>query len=255
MNPVIYDLSRHDHLSVTGEDRRSFVNGLCTSNIATLDNNNWLRTCFLNAKGRVLAVADVVARPESLWLVVEPGRGSELAAHLDDHAIMDDVEIGQVSETAHYCWRTPSDVWDTGPQLGAAPADPSGFDDVEAMRIEAGLPRDGVDVTDKNFPFESLLSRVIDYQKGCYLGQEPVARVHYKGRAQRTMCGLRLGRKALAGAVVVRDSREIATVTSTAISDRRGPIGLAYLRRDDASPGAQVEVDGVPAQVAELPFG
>jgi tRNA-modifying protein YgfZ len=128
---------------------------------------------------------------------------------------------------------------------------------LEIRRIEAGMPRYGVDVDEGNFPFESLLIRHIDYDKGCYLGQEPVSRVHHQGNASKAMRGLRIQGPAPvdAGAVVSHPDRASAgTVTSAAVSPDFGSIALAYIHRSVFAPGTEVTVAGRPATIVDLPF-
>jgi tRNA-modifying protein YgfZ len=126
----------------------------------------------------------------------------------------------------------------------------------EIVRIETGRPRHGLDMSEDNLPAEAgIVERAVSFTKGCYVGQEPVARMHYKGRPNRHLRGLRLSASTDAGAAVVADGKEVGRVTSTALSPALGPIALALVRREVA-PGAEVSVgDGGPsATVIELPF-
>ena len=96
----------------------------------------------------------------------------------------------------------------------------------------------------------------ISFSKGCYVGQEPVARMHYKGRPNRHLRGLRLSGPADRGSALQANGKEVGRVTSTALSPALGPIALALVRREVA-PGDQVAAgeDGLTATVVELPFG
>jgi tRNA-modifying protein YgfZ len=109
----------------------------------------------------------------------------------------------------------------------------------ETMPAEAGIVEDAVSFT-----------------KGCYIGQETVARLHYKGKPNRHLRGLRLSAPAAAGATLRLGEKEVGTLGSAGISPARGPIGLAILRRE-AEPGSELSVgeDGVTAEVVALPFG
>jgi aminomethyltransferase len=136
-------------------------------------------------------------------------------------------------------------------------ARPVGFDDLEILRVEAGLPRFGVDFGPENFPQETGQEEAaVSYTKGCYLGQEVVARIHYRGGVQRSMRGLRFaGEIPERGAALVFEGREAGTVGSTARSPRFGGIGLAILHKRGAAAGTRLMLpDGSLAEVVELPF-
>ena len=128
----------------------------------------------------------------------------------------------------------------------------------EALRVEAGLPRFGAELTASEFPQEAGLDDAIDYEKGCYLGQETVARIHYRGQVNRLLRGLRFDEPGQPGAVLTEDGREIGGVTSVAGSPRYGSIGLGYVRRD-AAIGTRVGFradsgESGSATIVELPF-
>ena len=143
---------------------------------------------------------------------------------------------------------------------GADPAPvPLGWEESEALRIEAGLPRVGAELTAKEFPQEAGLDDAVSYEKGCYLGQETVARIHYRGQVNRLLRGLRFDEPVDPGARLTESGRGIGEVTSVAGSPRFGSIGLGYVRRE-AAPGmeAGVQLDSRPsgsATIVELPFG
>lgn len=149
-------------------------------------------------------------------------------------------------------------VWDA---LLAAGARPAGFDAWEALRIEAGEPVYGQDVDDTVILPETRLEALVSYTKGCYIGQEVVARVKYRGHVNRGLAGLVLAGDRLpdAGAAILAGGRDVGRVTSAARSPSLGaPIALGYLRREHWTPHTPVEVahpDGpIPARVSTLPF-
>jgi len=124
----------------------------------------------------------------------------------------------------------------------------------ECLRIEAGRPRLGLDMDNQTIPQEAgLAERAVSFTKGCYVGQETVARLHYKGRANRHLRGLRLSEPADRGAEILLGEKAVGRVGSTCVSPRLGPIALALVRRE-AAPGDTVLVDGVAAELVELPF-
>ncbi len=126
----------------------------------------------------------------------------------------------------------------------------------ETLRVEAGELAFDVDYGPENFPQESGDEGAVSYTKGCYLGQEVVARLRWRGQAQRIPCGLRFpGALPPPGTVVLHAGRPAGRATSVARSPRFGAIGLALLHRRVAEAAAPLELEGgVPAELAPLPF-
>jgi len=138
-------------------------------------------------------------------------------------------------------------------EAGAAEVAPEA---AEILRIEAGTPRFGFEMDTATMPAEAgIVERAVDFEKGCYIGQETVARLHYKGKPNRHLRGLRLSAPAPAGAVLRLGAREVGTLGGSCVSPLHGPIALAIVRRE-AEPGSELAVgeDGVTARVIDLPF-
>jgi tRNA-modifying protein YgfZ len=128
---------------------------------------------------------------------------------------------------------------------------------VEIVRVEAGVPRFGAEMDAATMPAEaSIVEDAVSFTKGCYIGQETVARLHYKGKPNRHLRGLKLSASAAPGASLRFGEKEVGTLGGAVVSPALGPIGLAIVRRE-AEPGAQLTVgeDGVTAEVVALPFG
>jgi folate-binding protein YgfZ len=126
----------------------------------------------------------------------------------------------------------------------------------EIVRIERGRPRYGIEIDESTIPQEAGLNeRAVNFTKGCYVGQETVARLYYRGKPNRHLRGLRLSEPAEAGAELRLGERSIGHLGSSLVSPALGPIGLALVRRE-AEPGATVAVgdNGVTAIVSELPL-
>jgi len=127
----------------------------------------------------------------------------------------------------------------------------------EVVRIEHGRPRYGIDLDDSVIPQEAGLNdRAVSFTKGCYVGQETVARLYYRGKPNRQLRGLRLSGPASSGDELWLEGRVVGRLASVAHSPRLGPIGLALVRRE-APPGSTVAIaDGgdVVGEVTELPF-
>ncbi len=138
--------------------------------------------------------------------------------------------------------------------LLAAGAEPVGEDAAETLRVERGRPRFGVDLDETTIPQEAGLNeRAVSFTKGCYVGQETVARLFYRGKPNRRLRGLELSGPASTGDPVHLGERVVGALGSVALSPALGPIALAVLRRE-AEPGSTVAVSGAPAQVVSLPF-
>jgi folate-binding protein YgfZ len=128
---------------------------------------------------------------------------------------------------------------------------------VEIVRVEAGVPRFGAEMDAATMPAEAaIVEDAVSFTKGCYIGQETVARLHYKGKPNRHLRGLRLSGAATPGAALRLGEKEVGTLGGAVVSPALGPIGLAIVRRE-AEPGTELAVgeDGVTAEVVALPFG
>ena len=124
----------------------------------------------------------------------------------------------------------------------------------ECVRIESGRPRLGYDMDAETMPQEAGINhRAVSFTKGCYVGQETVARLHYRGKPNRHLRGLRLSEPGERGSDILLGERVVGRVASTTVSPRFGPIALALVRRE-AEPGSTVTVNGADAEVVGLPF-
>ena len=126
----------------------------------------------------------------------------------------------------------------------------------EIVRVEHGRPRYGIDLDERTIPQEAGLNeRGVSFTKGCYVGQETVARLYYKGKPNRHLRGLRLSGPVEPGADLRLGDRSVGRLSSSVLSPALGPIGLALVRRE-AEPGATLAVgeSDTSATVTELPF-
>ncbi len=132
---------------------------------------------------------------------------------------------------------------------------------LEVLRVEAGTPRLGSELGEDVLPAEAgLIGRAVDLRKGCYTGQEIVARMESRGSAAHRLVGFRFetaaGAEARApvGTPVRVDGTDVGELTSTCYSQLAGEIGLGFVRRAHAAPGTPVTIGAARAQVAALPF-
>jgi folate-binding protein YgfZ len=154
-------------------------------------------------------------------------------------------------------WVNPAvadQVWEA---LRIAGAVPMGFDATEILRVEAGRPREGAELDENVIPLEAGLESEISDTKGCYLGQEIIARVSHRGHVNRKLVGFTLsGTVPTLPAPLSRDGKVVGELRSAVRSAKLGKnIGLGYLRRELLAPGTEVALaDGQAATVTPVPF-
>lgn len=255
---MIIDRTSWGRLRVSGADRVRFLQGLTTVNIEALADGAHGWGAILNPKGRVLTVIDIARVGETFLIASEPALAKKTQSLLEKYAVMDDVTFEPITGPAHQLWEEPVSVW-RAPIVegneGAAIADTDVA--VERLRIRAGFPRYGVDVGEDNFPFETPLAQFLDYGKGCYVGQEPVFRVHAQGSSAKALRGLVVEGDApiAAGAAIRHANKDNAgTVTSAVAGGDGTTLALGYLHRTVWDVGGTVTIDGRTATVRELPW-
>jgi folate-binding protein YgfZ len=150
-------------------------------------------------------------------------------------------------------------LWDALQNAGAKPV---GYAALEILRIEAGVPRYGIDMDETNVVTETALDDAVSYTKGCYVGQEIIARIKYRGHVAKKLTGVMFEQQVNVGvgaSIQSSDGKEAGRITSIADSPRLGrTIALAYLKYDYLAPGTSVKVisgkEVFEARVTELPF-
>jgi folate-binding protein YgfZ len=212
-------------------------------NFTTYSLGRDVRSRDLTAEREVLSIIGPGARdlldpppPEEEHASTEGAHGLQVATDLGIDLIVEAASVDGVIEA-----------------LGVPVVDEAA---AECLRIERGRPRLGLDMDDTTIPQEADLNdRAVSFTKGCYVGQETVARLFYKGKPNRHLRGLRLSEPAERGDPIERDGKQLGTIGSTCVSPAFGPIALALVRRE-ASPGDEVLVGaaGAPAVVVQPPF-
>lgn len=253
------DLSHRPVFSISGPDRLSWLNNIVSQKLDDLPPGRWTTAYILDPQGRIGHVFGGVDDGETLWASTEPGHLDALLAWLRRMQFAARVEIAE-RDDSHAMVLAPAGG---GPRivpreqldevLGEVRA---GTWAADALRIEAGQPRVFVDTDDKTIPNElanpegSVLGAGVHLQKGCYPGQETVARVYTLGRPPRRLTRLQLDGSAEAlpavGSPVVLDGREVGRVGSSARHYEQGPIALALIKRN-VDWSLPVLVDGIDA--------
>jgi folate-binding protein YgfZ len=213
----------------------------------------------------MVILEDVQAQEVPWQLTSVQGPGSEKVLSAVLHLPSSDAGVVRVNGENGYCLRsdrTGSAGWDlwSPTTIEVAPSISSAVQEI--ARIEAGVPKQGVDFGPKTLPPElgtAFEGRHVSYTKGCYVGQEVLMRLHSRGHTNKTWMGLVADAQLEPGARVSHASREDAgQVTSAALSPTYGPIGAAMLRNESAKAGEQVTVHTsageVKARVVEMPI-
>jgi tRNA-modifying protein YgfZ len=293
-HPVFCDLCGRAKLRVTGTDRFRFLNGQITNDLRKASETVALEACVLGAKGKLNAHIFIAPLGESFLIDAEPELREPLRTRLERYVIADDVQIEDVSDefslfhllagesprleasriVSVHRFATPGwDIWSASARYPALRDQLSlsfaFFDSAaaEVMRIEQGLPRWGRELTEDIIPIEANLERrTIDYEKGCYIGQEVISRMKMSGQTNKRLCGLislndtplQQGMKLAATA---NSGREAGWITSATRSERLGSeIALGYIKRGFNNPGTSLAAllpdrsGPIPAQVVSLPF-
>jgi tRNA-modifying protein YgfZ len=219
-----------------------------------------LRHLQMYSVGRDVEIADTSGERAILSLIgPAAGEVSGLArGNADDH---EEAEVAGIAcravttEDGIDLICAEEDVSRLNKALLAAGAAEVSAEAAEILRIEVGVPRFGAEMTTSTMPAEAgIVERAVSFTKGCYIGQETVARLHYKGRPNRHLRALRLTAPAAAGDELRLGEKEVGVIGSATVSPALGPIGLAIVRRE-AEPGTTLAVGdgGVSAEVVELP--
>ena len=286
-------------LIVTGKDRVSWLNGLITCDLAgwgAAPTGEARYGLVVSRSGRVLADPILVADGDRVVVVVAAPLVDRLREHLDHYLVMEDAEVAPASSFEVWMLHGPLagtvltaaraagaagggfDRTGLGGAIVLAPLDRAAAvrvtvessirearglvgdgDGWEALRLERGIPRFGVDFDDKTYPQEASLEKAaVSFNKGCYLGQEVVCMLEMRGHVKRKLVSIVLdvgGAVASAAGSVVSDEAgsPVGEVTSLALSPTLGvPVGLAMLRRPQAVAGSRVVVGGAGAANATV---
>ena len=263
------DLSHRDVIRISGPDRLAWLHSLTSQFFEALPPNLPTAALVLSPQGHVEHAMYGVDDGTSFTAHVEPGEAGALVDWLDRMRFMMRVEVREVSKELAVTWRPAARV-DGAPYSGytfvpradlaayAAAAGPAcGMWAFEALRIARGEPRLGLDTDHRTIPNEAgWIGTAVHLDKGCYRGQETVARVHNLGRPPRRLVLLHLDGSdstlPAPGAPVLLAEREVGRVGSSARHHELGPIGLALVKRqvpDDAA----LLADGVAAAVDPSP--
>ncbi len=185
---------------------------------------------------------------------IEP---SELRPLEMEERIWNDAPISLVHtlQGGYMLWLSSESAAKLWEALTLAGATPTGAEALELWRILLGIPRYGIDIRERDLPQETGQGHALNFTKGCYIGQEIVERIRSRGAVHRRFVGfIFAGQAPPSGTKIQRDGREVGEITSVAVLPSGKAVGLGYLRCEAGAPGTTINVGGVEAAVAELPF-
>ena len=290
---LLFDLSSRTKLRVTGADRVRFLNGQITNNIGKATEAVAIEACILSAKGKMNGHVFISAGPDCFYLDASPELLETLPLRLERYVIADDVQIENISEqfsilhvlaparpaTRENClvvsvrrFIEPGwDIWVEPTHAGSLLKElATTFTVVDAaaaetFRIEEGIPRWGRELTDEIIPIEANLeARTVDYEKGCYIGQEVISRIKMSGQTNKRLCGLiSLNDTVLSAGIKLSDQagKNAGWITSATFSQKLGrQIALGYVKRGFNAMGTKLTAIGsegsnlAPVEIVGLPF-
>lgn len=283
----LFDATGRDRLLVTGADRETFVQGLSTNDMVKPPPGTALETAFITPKGKLVADARVVKMDDALLFDMEAGRGEALVDVFGRYRIHEDCQfvdaspllcqlelwgdaakaLGEpvpdgtskavaIGEEAYLVAGTafgaivfvPADGAEAAADaLVARGAVPVGRDAVEVRRLELGLGRYGVDWGETTNPLEAGLDRMLDYTKGCYVGQEVVAKATYIGHVNKRLVRLAWEGDPAPADTVLLGGKSPGRVTSSArVPGTSRVVAMGVVRRDVTAAGTKLRLGDEP---------
>jgi folate-binding protein YgfZ len=276
----LVDRSDRAKFLVRGGEAAEFLQGQVSNDVEALEPGTGCYAVILNHKGKLRTDLRVLRGQDFFWLDTEAIGHAVLAHMLRTYALGRDVQwedlsasralVSVVGPAARELFEGPEHSFEErdgrmyvatalGVDVIGEPGLELDFETVteeaaECLRIESGRPRLGFDMDAETMPQEAGINeRAVSFTKGCYVGQETVARLHYRGKPNRHLRGLRLTEPAERGTEVLLGEKVVGRLGSVCVSPRLGPIALALVRRE-AEPGDTVTVAGAEAEVVALPF-
>ena len=306
----VYDLGYRAKISLKGNDRVRWLNGMVTNNIRDLALGQGVYAFLLNPQGHILGALFAYNRGDSITVDTDLSQLEKILATFDHYIIMDDVEVANLSDQvtalgisgpesrrvlatagltlpetqplqlqslnwrgadctvvkgedgqrdAYEIWIAQDRVKDLWDALLAAGATAVGTEAIEMHRIASGVPSYGVDIRERDLPQETEQARALNFNKGCYVGQEIVERIRSRGAVHRKFTGflaegtdqISAGTKISAGE---KEVGEITSATSVLLAGTAKTVALGYIRREVGLPGREVLIGSTKATVVQLPL-
>ncbi len=258
------DLSQFEIVGITGQDRLSWLHSLTTQHLEKLPSGLWTSALILDPQGHIEHQFNLMDDGERTWLTLDAGRGEALRTHLEKMKFMLRVEMQDLSDQ-YALLRTPGLSDSLGGPFAIVPrrelsiwheklnetARRVGTWALEAERVATGRPRIGFETDYKSIPNElGLLNKSVHMNKGCYCGQETVAKIANLGKPPRRLVMLHLDGSVITiparGADVEKDGVKVGFIGTVARHHELGTIALAVLKRSTPLE-ATLTIEGIPA--------
>lgn len=275
-----YHIRRRGLLRVGGGEAIQFLNGLITNDISKLQDGEQLLAAFPTLKGRMFAVVRVMRRGDEFLFETEEETRQKVHDNLFRFTFAGDFHVEDVSENFDFFtfFGNSADLEtavegvlrfqdDYFVPKESANEFISSFDDAvnisdelyEVLRIENGIPKYGIDMDEETVVPEVGLDGIISYEKGCYIGQEVIARIHFRGKVAKELIGLVFEdgkiKVNFGDEITSFENKNAGRITSVAFSPKLGKvIALAYVRNAYLDEGTRLKVGEIRAVVANLPF-
>ncbi|MDX6768033.1 MAG: hypothetical protein SF051_00760 [Elusimicrobiota bacterium] len=262
MSLAAFDVSDWGFFRFMGADAKDFLQGLVTADLKKLGPGVCLPACVLTPKGLLLADCELYEEtPGVVLAVTRPAAAVNFLKAFDRKIMLSNSELKVLR--AQSAWLVIGRSYSAGlpwprllePTRLVLAADPPeeaellGAAEFETIRVASGFPLYGTDMDADTLPLEARQEAAISLDKGCYMGQETVARLVYRGHANRRLAGLKFaGHAPAAGAAVLRDGVEVGALTSSA-----GEHALAMVKLDASVPGLTLSAGGKDAVTVEFP--
>jgi folate-binding protein YgfZ len=271
-------------IAVWGREAVQFLNGLITNDVEKLEEDSTMLAAFPNVQGRMLAVVRVLKKDDKFLFETEEATRQKVFQNLFRFTFAGDFFVEDLSENYAYFSivnhelqipdsiefqsRFGKDVFVPQDSMESFRKELENAVEIsdelyEVLRIESGLPLYGVDMDESTIVPEVDLPELISYNKGCYIGQEIIARIHFRGHVAKKLTGLVLSLatasgsdKALVGAELKSpEGKSAGKITSVIFSPKlQKTIALAFVRYDFLAEGTELKVDDLTAKVKKLPF-
>lgn len=274
---------RSDRLivNVSGGEAIQFLNGMVTNDVEALRDGEAVKAAFPNPKGRLLGVAGILRKGDSFLIETEPESGPQILENLVRFSYAGDFSVedksgeyvayrffgrggGNFEEITilDHVFVNRESTADFEKLLGSRGLQPISEDLYEVLRIEEGIPRFGKDMTEETVVPETGIAGMISYEKGCYVGQEVIARIHFRGKVAKALTGLIFDEVTSLAAEEVEgvelksmDGKNAGFITSAVNSPELGRlIALGYVRSAYNNPGERLVAGENRVSVRELPF-
>jgi folate-binding protein YgfZ len=271
-------------IEVSGKEAVQFLNGLITNDVAKLEDGAQMSAAFPNAQGRLLAFVRVRRRGDKFLFETDEATRSKIFQNLYRFTFAGDFFVEDWSENYRYfeILNSGSRIADSGSIVFRSKAGEDVFVPKEAaenfrnellkanaveiseelqevLRIENGTPLYGVDMDETTVVLETGLDEAVSFTKGCYIGQEIIARIHFRGHVAKKLTGLIFEDENAAvnpnDEIKSPEGKNAGRVTSATFSPKlEKTIALAYVRYDYLSPETELKVNDLTARVKDLPF-